>query len=112
MCLCKLNHIQRQIEYIPSSNVNQPLEYAPWGDARPYDGGFRYNCMMLQVKIDPQIYLLICLDPVDPGGFRKATGHQPWLQHQRRDLRGGNKSNNAQIHLTKVTANLIIPKYI
>ena len=30
---------------------NQPLEYAPWADARPYDGGFRYNCMMLQVLI-------------------------------------------------------------
>ena len=28
----------------------QPLEYAPWGDARPYDGGFRYNCMMLKVR--------------------------------------------------------------
>ena len=29
--------------------MNQPLEYSPWGYARPYDGGFRYNCMMLQV---------------------------------------------------------------
>ena len=33
--------------------LNQPLEYAPWADARPYDGGFRYNCMMLQVQIAP-----------------------------------------------------------
>ena len=34
--------------------LNQPLEYAPWADARPYDGGFRYNCMMLQVQIAPR----------------------------------------------------------
>ena len=30
-------------------NAHQALEYQPWADARPYDGGFRYNCMMLQV---------------------------------------------------------------
>ena len=33
----------------PIKSVTQPLEYSPWGYARPYDGGFRYNCMMLQV---------------------------------------------------------------
>ena len=32
-----------------SSFHDKALEYAPWGYARPYDGGFRYNCMMLQV---------------------------------------------------------------
>ena len=31
--------------------TDDPIEYAPWGDARPYDGGFRYNCMMIQVII-------------------------------------------------------------
>ena len=34
---------------VPSSFHDKALEYAPWGYARPYDGGFRYNCMMLQV---------------------------------------------------------------
>ena len=31
--------------------TDEPIEFAPWGDARPYDGGFRYNCMMIQVMI-------------------------------------------------------------
>ena len=30
--------------------TDEPVEFAPWGDARPYDGGFRYNCMMIQVR--------------------------------------------------------------
>ena len=34
---------------VPSSFHDKALEYAPWGYARPYDGGFRYNCMMLHV---------------------------------------------------------------
>ena len=34
---------------VRSSFHDKALEYAPWGYARPYDGGFRYNCMMLQV---------------------------------------------------------------
>ena len=29
--------------------TNQKVEYAPWGEDRPYGGGFRYNCMMLEV---------------------------------------------------------------
>ena len=35
------------------------MEYAPWADARPYDGGFRYNCMMLQVQIGPLFFFSI-----------------------------------------------------
>ena len=31
--------------------TDEPIEFAPWGDARPYDGGFRYNCMMIQVNV-------------------------------------------------------------
>ena len=33
----------------------QLVEYLPWADARPYDGGFRYNCMMLQVTRNPRL---------------------------------------------------------
>ena len=36
--------------------TDEPIEYAPWGDARPYDGGFRYNCMMIQVPCHRHLY--------------------------------------------------------
>ena len=32
-----------------NSYTNQSIEYAPWGPARPYGEGFKYNCMMLEV---------------------------------------------------------------
>ena len=32
--------------------TDEPVEYLPWGDARPYDGGFRYNCMMIQLYLE------------------------------------------------------------
>ena len=43
------------IPYKLSVSTEQALEYAPWGNARPYDGGFRYNCMMLKVKASSQV---------------------------------------------------------
>ena len=30
------------------------MEYAPWPIGRPYDGGFRYNCMVLKVRTSSQ----------------------------------------------------------
>ena len=35
-------------------NFNQLMEYAPWPIGRPYDGGFRYNCMVLKVRTSSQ----------------------------------------------------------
>ena len=35
-------------------NFNQLMEYAPWPIGRPYDGGFRYNCMVLKVRASSQ----------------------------------------------------------
>ena len=29
--------------------TNQPIEHAPWGRSRPYDKGFKYQCMLLEV---------------------------------------------------------------
>ena len=29
--------------------TNQPIEYAPWASSRPYDNGFKYQCMLLEV---------------------------------------------------------------
>ena len=40
--------------------TDDPIEYAPWGDARPYDGGFRYNCMMIELTLE------------DPGNHSRA----------------------------------------
>ena len=30
----------------------EAIEFAPWPPDRPYDGGFAYNCMMLEVVRD------------------------------------------------------------
>ena len=32
--------------------TNELVEYTPWADARPYVGGTRYNCMMLQLHLE------------------------------------------------------------
>ena len=29
--------------------IPQPVEYQPWAPDRPYDGGTKYNCMLLKV---------------------------------------------------------------
>ena len=46
----------QQIEIWIIRYTDEPIEYAPWGDARPYDGGFRYNCMMIQVPCHRHLY--------------------------------------------------------
>ena len=32
------------------------MEYTPWPIGRPYDGGFRYNCMVLKVGASSQYF--------------------------------------------------------
>ena len=34
------------------------IEFAPWPPDRPYDGGFAYNCMMLEVVRDVVLVLV------------------------------------------------------
>ena len=52
----------------------QAVEYMPWAPARPFDGGVKFNCMLLKVgrlflkavnlKKILQIYLTICYSQV------------------------------------------------
>ena len=70
-------------------NFNQLMEYAPWPIGRPYDGGFRYNCMVLKVRTSSQYPKVKTLwNSVDVGGFRRWKSHKSWLQHWRRNLWG------------------------
>ena len=86
----------------------QLVEYLPWADARPYDGGFRYNCMMLQVTRNPRLtrwsYILyfhriknISQNPADTGRLWKATGYQSRLFHQRWGVWSEKKHQNIAI---------------
>ena len=49
---------------ITTRYTDEPIEFAPWGDARPYDGGFRYNCMMIQVINIVIIIIIIIINIV------------------------------------------------
>ena len=70
-------------------NFNQLMEYAPWPIGRPYDGGFRYNCIVLKVRTSSKYPKVKTLwNSVDVGGFRRWKSHKSWLQHWRRNLWG------------------------
>jgi len=55
--------------------TDELVEYTPWADARPYVGGTRYNCMMLQLHLEdsgtptPRLYDVTVNDEECAVGF-------------------------------------------
>ena len=77
ICRCRSLHF---LWYPISTNFYQLMEYAPWPIGRPYDGGFRYNCMVLKVRTSSQYPKVKTLwNAVDAGGFRRWKSHKSWL---------------------------------
>ena len=68
----------------------QDVDFTPWPADRPYAGGFRYNCMVLEVgtKTEWKDDNEDVEDPGDFGGHREPKSHSHGRHHQRRGLWG------------------------
>ena len=44
----KVNFVFANLKY-HDFHFSQPVEYLPWAPDRPYDGGVKYNCMLVKV---------------------------------------------------------------
>ena len=43
-----MNFVFANLKYY-DFHFSQPVEYLPWAPDRPYDGGVKYNCMLVKV---------------------------------------------------------------
>ena len=62
------------ILFLPTATP-QPVEYQPWAPDRPYDGGTKYNCMLLKVISKKYLTLLFTNVAGDSRGLRYNVGN-------------------------------------
>ena len=64
--------------------LHQPVEYLPWAPDRPYDGGTKYNCMLLKVNFRSVFFFTDVSG--DSKGLWYNAGNNDKSKYRRREM--------------------------